>query len=399
MTVTMARDEVAGNFVNFDPFRVPSPCYVIDIAKFEDNLRILADVAAKADVKVLLALKAFSCFALAEMIGGFLHGTAASGLWEARLGRTRFQGAVHTFAPGLKQDHLAEIQTLSDHLIFNTVGQWKRFKPSLRMGGDCAFGLRINPRHSEAENPLYDPCAAWSRLGSPIPELEGEDLDGLTGFHIHALCDQGFEPFDRLLGATEKKAGMLLDRIKWLNLGGGQLITARDFDRAALIGRLRDLRRRSDLDLYLEPGTAVALNTGVLVTEVLDTVWNDGHVAVTDCSATCHMPDVIEAPYTPAMLGAETLDRAEDMDPKDDRVLRVGGPTCLAGDVIGTYRFDKAPQTGERRMFLDQAYYTMVKATTFNGTPLPSIALWDPRTDDVRVVKQFGYEDFEGRLS
>ncbi|RVU39799.1 carboxynorspermidine decarboxylase [Hwanghaeella grinnelliae] len=395
----MARDEVAGNFANFDPFRVPSPCYVIDIAKLEDNLRILSDVSAKADARVLLALKAFSCFALAEMIGGFLHGTAASGLWEARLGRTRFQGAVHTFAPGLKQDHLAELQTLSDHLIFNTIGQWKRFKPSLRMNDDCAFGLRINPRHSEAENPLYDPCAAWSRLGSPIPQLEGEDLEGLTGFHIHALCDQGFEPFDRLLGATEEKASGLLERINWLNLGGGQMITAQGFDRAALIGRLRDLRRRTELDLYLEPGTAVALNAGALVTEVLDTFWNDGHVAVMDCSATCHMPDVIEAPYTPALLGTETLDRAEDMDPRDEHVVRVGGPTCLAGDVIGTYRFDKAPKTGDRRLFLDQAYYTMVKTTTFNGTPLPSIALWDPRTDDVRVIKQFGYEDFEGRLS
>ncbi len=399
MTVSMTRDEVAGNFVNFDPFRVPSPCYVIDIAKLEENLRLLAEVSAKADAKVLLALKAFSCFAVADMIGGFLHGTAASGLWEARLGRTRFQGEVHSFAPGLKQDHLAEITSLSDHLIFNTLEQWTRFKPKLGMGDDCAYGLRINPRHSEAENPLYDPCASWSRLGSPIPSLADADLEGLTGFHVHALCDQGFEPFDRLLAATETKAGSLLEQMRWLNLGGGQLITAAAFDRAALIGRLRDLRRRTELDLYLEPGTAVALNAGALVTQVLDTFWNDGHVAVMDTSATCHMPDVIEAPYTPALLGADTVDRDEDMDPKNDRVVRVGGPTCLAGDVIGTYRFESAPKVGERRLFLDQAYYTMVKATTFNGTPLPSIALWDPRTDDVRVVKQFGYEDFEGRLS
>lgn len=399
MTVEMSRGEVTGHFADFDPFRVPSPCYVIDIAKLEDNLRILADVSAKTDAKVLLALKAFSCFAVAEMMGGFLHGTAASGLWEARLGRTRFQGDVHTFAPGLKRDHLAEIEALSDHLIFNTLGQWQRFKPQLRSGGDCVFGLRINPRHSEAENPLYDPCAAWSRLGSPIPALEDAALDGITGFHIHALCDQGFEPFDRLLAATEAKAGGLLQRINWLNLGGGQMITAAGFDRAGLIGRLRDFRRRTGLDLYLEPGTAVALNAGALVTEVLDTFWNDGHVAVMDASATCHMPDVIEAPYTPALLGTETVTDAADLNPKDDRVVRVGGPTCLAGDVIGTYRFDTPPKPGERRLFLDQAYYTMVKSTTFNGTPLPSIALWDPRTDDVRVVRQFGYEDFEGRLS
>lgn len=399
MTVEMSRAEVAGNFASFDPFRVPSPCYVIDIAKLEDNLRILADIATKTDAKVLLALKAFSCFAVAELIGGFLHGTAASGLWEARLGRSRFQGQVHTFAPGLKQDHLAEIETLSDHLIFNTLGQWRRFKPKLRRAGDCAYGLRINPRHSEAENPLYDPCAPWSRLGSPIPSLEGEDLDGLSGFHVHALCDQGYEPFDRLLAETEAKADRLLQQVKWLNLGGGQLITADGFDRAALIGRLRDFRRRTGLELYLEPGTAVALNAGALVTEVLDTFWNDGHVAVMDSSATCHMPDVIEAPYTPALLGAEAVTDETEADPKDDRVLRVGGPTCLAGDVIGTYRFEAAPKVGERHLFLDQAYYTMVKATTFNGTPLPSIALWDPRSDDVRVVKQFGFEDFEGRLS
>ena len=325
----MARDEVAGNFVNFDPFRVPSPCYVIDISKLEDNLRILADVSAKTDAKILLALKAFSCFAVAEMIGGFLHGTAASGLWEARLGRTRFQGAVHTFAPGLKHDHLAEIQTLSDHLIFNTLGQWQRFKPALRRDGDCAFGLRINPRHSEADNPLYDPCAAWSRLGAPIPSLEEQDLDGLTGFHIHALCDQGFDPFDRLLAAMEAKAGSLLEQIRWLNLGGGQLITAQGFDRGGLVGRLRDFGRRTGLELYLEPGTAVALNAGVLVTEVLDTFWNDGHVAVMDSSATCHMPDVIEAPYTPALLGTETVEDGVDPNPRDDRVVHAMSAAIL----------------------------------------------------------------------
>ena len=386
-------------FAGLDPARVPSPCHVVDLAALEDNLRILADIASRAEVEVLLALKAFSCFAVADLVSAYLHGTAASGLWEARLGRTRFGGAVHTFAPGLKPYQLTEILDLSDHLIFNTAGQWRRYRDQVSGAAGCDFGLRINPRHSEAETPLYDPCAAWSRLGVTAGGIGDRDLDGIGGFHVHALCDQGFAPFDRLLAATEAAFGDRFGEIEWLNLGGGQLLTAPDYPVADLVQRLTDFRTRTGLRLILEPGTAVALNAGVLVTEVLDTGWNDGHYAIVDCSATCHMPDVIEAPYTPDILGAETIADATEEERSDPCLVRLGGPTCLAGDVIGTYRFPKPPAVGDRLLIQDQAYYTMVKASTFNGTPLPGIALWDRHADTVSMVREFGYGDFEGRLS
>ncbi len=384
--------ETADSFTRFDPHRVPSPCFVLDLAKLEGNLRILQALSEESGAKVLLALKAFSCFAVADLIGSYLHGTAASGLWEARLGAKRFSGEVHTFAPGLKADELAEVAELSDHLIFNSVGQFERFgAPS-----GCLAGLRINPRHSEVETALYDPCGPWSRLGATAEALGERVPQGISGLHVHALCDQGYEPFDRLLAATEARFAGPLEQVSWLNLGGGQLLTAPDYPVDRLAERLKTLKERTGLELYLEPGTAVALNAGVLVSEVLDTGAAEGHFAVMDASATCHMPDVIEAPYTPDVMGAETVETELSDDPC---VIRLGGPTCLAGDVIGTYRFDQPLAVGQRLMIADQAYYTMVKATTFNGTPLPAIALWDSRTDRLEMVRQFGYADFEGRLS
>lgn len=385
-------------FGRFDPGRVPSPCYVIDVAKLEDNLRILAGLASAADVRILLALKAFSCFAVADLVRSYLHGTAASGLWEARLGRSRFGGAVHTFAPGLKPAELEEVERLSDHLIFNTPGQWERFAPMLARDGRCAYGMRINPRHSEVETPLYDPCAPWSRLGAAPARMPRDLPDGLTGLHVHALCDQGFEPFDRLLAATERVFAPQIEQADWINLGGGHLITAADYPVSALAERLIAFRRRTGLATYLEPGTAVALNAGALIAEVLDTGWNEGHFAILDASATCHMPDVIEAPYTPEILDAAIADTEQEGAAGDAAVVRLGGPTCLAGDVIGAYRFARPPRVGDRVVILDQAYYTMVKATTFNGTPPPSIALWDARTDEVTIVRRFGYDAFESRL-
>ena len=386
-------------FAAFDPGTLPSPCYVIDLAKLEDNLRVLKRLGDAADVKILLALKAFSCFAVADLIGSYLDGTAASGLWEARLGRERFRGEVHTFAAGLKSQDLAGLQSYSDHLIFNSLSQWQRSLPQLDLAGDCQFGIRVNPRHSEVATPLYDPCAPWSRLGVPPDGFAGAGIEGLSGIHVHALCDQGFEPFDRLLSATEEAFGWMFGQIKWINLGGGQLLTGPDYPIDRLVTRLVDFRQRTGLDVYLEPGTAVALDAGALVTEVLDTGWNDGHFAIVDCSATCHMPDVIEAPFTPEVLGAEIVESAGPDDAGDAGIVRLGGPTCLAGDVIGTYRFATPPQVGDRLVILDQAYYTMVKASTFNGTPLPGIALWDPRVNEVTIVREFDYETFESRLS
>jgi carboxynorspermidine decarboxylase len=385
-------------FADFDPTRVPSPCYIIDLATLESNLRVLRRIADDADAKVLLALKSFACFEVADLIGTYLHGTAASGLWEARLGRERFKGEVHAYVPGLKRDHLAEVQTYADHLIFNSLGQWQRFAPLLSEQARGACGLRINPQHSEVEIPSYDPCAAWSRLGALAQDLDLEALGQLSGFHVHALCDQGYEPFDRLLTATERRFGHLFGQLDWINLGGGQLLTEHEYPVDELIDRLSTFCQRWGLEVYLEPGTAVVLNAGALVAEVLDTGWNDGHFAVLDASATCHMPDVIEAPYTPDLLGGVTVESPTDTDARDDRVIRLGGPTCLAGDVIGTYRLEDRPKTGNRLVILDQAYYTMVKSTTFNGTQLPSIALWDSRTDELRVIREFSYDTFEDRL-
>ncbi len=385
------------SFARFDPARVPSPCHVLDLARIEANLEKLAYVRREAGVKVLLALKAFSCFPVAGLVDKYLDGCAASGLWEAKLAATRFAGEVHTYAPGLKPVELDEICVLSDHLIFNSLSQFGRFRDALPEAGGPHLGLRINPEHSEVETPLYDPCAAGSRLGVPVSRLETADLEPFAGLHVHALCDQMFEPFDRLLGAVETRASHLFEAVDWLNLGGGQLLTADDYPLGDLVTRLHLARDRTGLDLVLEPGTAVALDAGVLVAEVLDTGWNRGHFAVMDVSATCHMPDVIEAPYTPDIAGAAPVNAAA-VDPDDPCTVRLGGPTCLAGDVTGTYRFPRPPVAGDRLMIRDQAYYTMVKATTFNGTPLPALALWDSRTDALEVVKTFGYAEFEGRL-
>lgn len=395
----MTTREPAHGFAGLDAARLPSPCFVIDLARLERNLRILADIGEAAGVKMLLALKAFACFAVADLIGDYLDGTAASGLWEARLARTRFRGEVHSFAPGLKARDLAEIEALSDRLVFNTASQWQRFAPGLRGDGRCRYGIRLNPRHSEVETPLYDPCAPGSRLGVPAEMLGEMPRSGLSGALVHALCDQGFDPFDRLLAATEDAFGGLLAELDWINLGGGQLLTAPDYPVERLVRRLCDFRTRTGLEVFLEPGTAVALEAGALVAEVVDTGWNEGHFAVLDGSATCHMPDVIEAPYTPEVLGAEIVEAKGEAEPRDPRVITLGGPTCLAGDIIGTYRFARPPAIGERLVVLDQAYYTMVKTTTFNGTPLPAIALWDPRSDDIRIVRRFDYEAFESRLS
>ncbi|MEM6462993.1 MAG: carboxynorspermidine decarboxylase [Pseudomonadota bacterium] len=395
------RFELGGNvnFARLDTARLPSPCHVLDLGRLEDNLRLLKRIGDESGAEILLALKAFSCFAVADLVSQYLSGTAASGLFEARLGKTRFGGQVHAFAPGLKGEQIDEMLTYADHLILNSVAQWRRFEPRLKDRTGTQFGLRVNPGHTETENPLYDPCAPWSRLGVPAATLRPADMAGLSGIHIHTLCDHPYDAFDRMLDAVERSCGHLFSAIQWINLGGGVLITDDGFPVERFIDRLRGFRERTGLHLYLEPGTAVSLHAGALVAEVLDRASNVGEVAILDTSATCHMPDVIEAPFTPDVLGAQTLPRDTQPRGGEPHIVRLGGPTCLAGDIIGTYRFEKPPQVGDRLVFLDLGYYTMVKATTFNGTPLPSLALWDSRTDALRIVKSFGYEDFENRLS
>ena len=387
------------NFDRLDTARLPSPCHVLDLARLEDNLKCLKRVGDESGAQVLLALKAFSCFAVADLVSSYLSGTAASGLFEARLGKTRFGGQMHAYAPGLKDGEVDEMLTYADHLILNSLGQWHRFRGRLEGAAGTRFGLRVNPGHREVENPLYDPCAPWSRLGVPVQSLEPGDLDGLSGIHIHALCDHPYAAFDRMLDAVEQNCGHLFGAIDWINLGGGLLITEDGFPVDRFIERVSGFRQRTGLTVFLEPGTAIGLHAGALVSEVLDRSANVGELAIMDASATCHMPDVIEAPFTPDVLGAQTLSREIGARADEPHIVRLGGPTCLAGDIIGTYRFGTPPAVGDRLVFLDLGYYTMVKATTFNGTPLPALALWDSRTDALEIVREFSYADFENRLS
>jgi carboxynorspermidine decarboxylase len=386
MMTTQAGD--AGAFRSFDLARVPTPCFVVDQQAIERNLRILKDVSDRSGAHVLAALKAFSMFSLAPLVRQYLGGTCASGVFDARLGREEYGGEVATFCAGYKPEDMAQILDLSDHIIFNSPSQLARFRDQAQAAG-VQIGLRINPEHSEGEIPKYDPCAPCSRLGTPVSALTAEILLGVDGLHMHTLCEQGFEPLARTWAAVEPVIAPYLNGLKWLNFGGGHHITRADYDREALITFIRDIRTKYNVEVYLEPGEAVALDAGILVGEVLDLPHNDMPLAITDISATCHMPDVIEAPYRPALLGeADT-----------GTTYRLGGPSCLAGDVIGDYTWPQPLQIGQRFAFLDQAHYSMVKTNTFNGVPLPAIALWDSATDDLQIVRQFGYDDFKERLS
>ena len=395
-----------GAFAHFDLSRVDSPAFVIDAAKLRDNCRILAEIGEQSGAKVLSALKAFSMWSTAPIIGEYLDGVCTSGLWEARLASEFYDGEIATYCAAYKPQDLEEICRLSDHVIFNSPAQIMRAQAILEharlTGGDFDIGLRLNPLHPEGEVPRYDPCAPHSRLGFPIDQLEEEHFSLVDGFHMHTLCEQDFGPlertWDRLFDVLEPYFG----QFKWINFGGGHHITRADYQREELIAFLRDVAEDTGAQVYIEPGEAVALDAGILVGTVLDTHWNGMPVAITDVSATCHMPDVIEAPYRPAMLGEEPL-QGEFTDASDDGIdsgaVRLGGPSCLAGDVIGDYRLPVEATPGARFAFLDQAHYSMVKTTTFNGVPLPSIWLWDSETDALECVRRFDYGDFRDRLS
>jgi carboxynorspermidine decarboxylase len=382
-----------GAFARFDLARVPSPCFVVDEQALRRNLAVLADVGARGGAKVLLALKAFSMWSMAGVVGEYLDGVCASGLWEARLAREFYSGHLTTYAPAYRREDLAEILKLSDSVIFNSPDQIARHADLIaqarEVGESFDIGLRLNPECSQAEVAKYDPCQLGSRLGFPVSQLRPEHLNGVDGLHIHALCEQGFEPLANIWAAVEPTLAPLLPTLKWLNLGGGHHVTRADYDIEALVAFVADISQRHGVQVYLEPGEAVALDAGILIGEILDVFDNGGPVAITDISATCHMPDVIEAPYRPAMLGEAEVGLS----------VRIGGPSCLAGDIIGDYLFATPPAPGARIAFLDQAHYSMVKTNTFNGVPLPSIALWNAATDALRIVKAFGYQDFRDRLS
>lgn len=382
-----------GAFAQFDLGRVDSPAFVVDAAKLRANLQVLAEVRDAAGIKMLAALKAFSMWSVAPIVGEYLDGVCTSGLWEARLASEFYDGEIATYCAAYKPGELAEVCRLSDHVIFNSPGQLERYRPIVdaarAAGQDFDVGLRINPLCACGEVPRYDPSSPGSRLGFPIDQLTPEIMEQVDGVHFHNLCEQDLEPlqrtWDKVFDAIEPWFGEL----KWINMGGGHHITRADYQREELVEFLRDAADDSGADIYLEPGEAVALDAGILVGTILDSHWNGLPVAITDISATCHMPDVIEAPYRPAMLG-----ESEEGEP-----IRLGGPSCLAGDVIGDYRLPVPNEPGERIAFLDQAHYSMVKTNTFNGVQLPSIWLWDSETDALEQIKAFGYEDFRDRLS
>lgn len=384
------------DFTKLDLSRLPSPCFVVDEVAVERNLRILHHVQTASGAKVLAALKAFSMWSLAPLTANYLSGTCASGLHEARLGFEEYGGEVHVFAAAFSQEDIDELLTFAHHIVFNSCGQWLRFREQCltaqQQRPELQFGLRINPEHSEGAVPIYDPCAPGSRLGIPLSQLDETVLDGISGLHFHTLCEQGFEPLQRTVAAVEAKFGHLLPQMQWVNFGGGHHITADGYDVDGLIQLVQQFRQRHQVEVYLEPGEAVAIGTGILSCEVLDITWNRLDQAILDTSATCHMPDTLEMPYRPDITGAGLPDEKA-------HTYRLGGLTCLAGDVIGDYSFDQPLQVGQRLVFEDMSHYTMVKTTTFNGTKLPSLAIWNSETDELRVVKHFGYDDFKERLS
>lgn len=393
------RDYVKMQFTDFsklDLQRLPSPCFVVDEVAVERNLSILKYVADHSGAKVLAALKAFSMWSLAPLTAKYLSGTCASGLHEAKLGHEQYGGEVHVFAAAYSEVDIIELLTFAHHIVFNSCGQWTRFRElclaAQKKRPELQFGLRMNPEHSEGAVPIYDPCAPGSRLGIPLSQLDESVLDGISGLHFHTLCEQKFEPLARTVKAVEQKFGHLLPQMKWVNFGGGHHITADDYNIDGLIELVKDFSNRHQVQVYLEPGEAVAIGTGVLSCEVLDITWNQLNQAIIDTSATCHMPDTLEMPYRPDVMGSAEAGKLP-------HTYRLGGLTCLAGDVVDDYSFAEPLQIGQRLIFEDMSHYTMVKTSTFNGTHLPAIAIWNSNTDALNVVKTFGYEDFKNRLS
>ncbi len=388
-----------------NPHDFPSPCFVTDLAKLEKNMQILNSVQEKTGAKILLALKGFAQWKsfpyLSRAMQGPLFGACASSVDEARLSKEEFKGEVHAFAAGFSDEDMRELLTLCDHITFNSINQWKKFRPVISEYNEkhekkILCGLRINPEHSEGAVPIYDPCSPSSRLGIRLKDFENENLDelfnGLTGLHFHTLCEQNSEALDRTLRAVEEKFAFMLERVSWVNFGGGHHITREDYDIDLLCQCIERIQAKYPVQIYLEPGEAVALKAGYLISTVLDIIHADMPMAILDTSAACHMPDVLEMPYRPAITGS-----GEEYEKKF--TYRLGGKSCLAGDVVSTYSFDTPLKEGDKLVFEDMAIYSMVKTTTFNGLRLPSIALWDSRTNEILAVKHFGYGDFKERLS
>ncbi|MDA3970776.1 MAG: carboxynorspermidine decarboxylase [Desulfobulbaceae bacterium] len=378
--------------VDFDSLRVPTPCFVVDYDAIERNVKILAGVQERTGCQILLALKGFAMPATFPLIRRYLAGVCASSPDEARLGREEFQGEVHSHAPALSEADLLAHLYYCDHLVLNSFSQWHRFQPQIEAcSTPPSCGLRVNPCHSETRVAMYDPCGPGSRLGITREKFNNQSLQGISGLHLHTLCEKGADSLARTAKVFELQFQDILPHMSWLNFGGGHLITAPDYDLDLLCEVITHFRSTYGLSIYLEPGEAIAINTGVLVTTVLDIIDNDGPIAILDASVACHMPDVLEMPYRPEIRGAGVQGELA-------YTYRLGGVSCLAGDVLGDYSFKTALQPGDRLIIEDMSHYTMVKTTTFNGVRLPTIALYRSEGDDLKIIRKFAYEDYRHRL-
>jgi carboxynorspermidine decarboxylase len=376
--------------IDFTQF--PSPCYVLDEARLRRNMEILDRVQQESGAKIICALKGYSLWASFGIIKQYLHGTTASGLYEAKLGHEEFGGEVHVYSPAFTEGDMGEILEIADHLSFNSFSQWQRFKPMVQNSSrKVSCGIRINPEYSEVETPLYDPCVPFSRLGVTKAEFKPELLDGLEGLHFHSLCGKGADTLERTVAVIEQNFGEYLPRMKWVNFGGGHHITKASYDVDGLIAVVRRFREKWGVEVILEPGEAVGWQTGWLVSSVVDTLHNGMPIGILDISVSAHMPDCLEMPYRPEILGAAEAGELP-------YTYRLGGTTCLAGDVIGDYSFEKPLEVGSTVVFDDMIHYTIVKTTMFNGVKHPSIGIL--REDgSFDVVREFGYSDFKARNS
>lgn len=375
-------------------YDLPTPCYVIDEGKLEDNLKVLKMVEEQTGAKILLAQKCFSAFAEYPLVSKYISGTTSSGLYEAKLGFEEMGKENHVFSPAYRPQDMDELCEICDHIIFNSKNQLMTYLPMIKAHKKSpSIGVRINPECStQADHAIYDPCAPGSRLGICVSDMDEEIIANIEGLHFHTLCEQNSDDLETTLKAVEEKFGPYLHRIKWLNMGGGHHITRNDYDVSRLIRLINHMKETYDVEIYLEPGEAVALNAGYNITSVLDIVKNaETTTLILDTSAACHMPDVLEMPYRPPL-------RDSGMEGEKPHTYRLSCNTCLAGDVIGDYSFDKEIQIGDKLIFEDMAIYSMVKNNTFNGIPLPAIAAMNSE-GECRIVKEFGYEDFKCRLS
>lgn len=377
--------------IDFSVFE--TPCFVVDEILLKKNLEILSHVQKETGAKILLALKSFSMFCTGDIIKQYLAGTCASSPHEARLGKEKFGGEVHSFAAAYSGKDFDKLLTLSDHIIFNSISQYERFKPKIKANiSRIKFGLRINPEHNEVSTEIYDPCAPYSRLGITRKNFPDKLPEYISGLHFHTLCENNSDSLERTLKVVEKKFGELLFKCEWVNFGGGHHITRDDYDIDLLLKIINSFKKKYNADIFLEPGEATALNTGFLVSTVLDIIDNNKNIAILDTSAATHMPDIIEMPYRPFIIGSEQPDVLP-------YTYRLGGLSCLAGDIIGEYSFDKPLNIGDRLVFTDMAHYTMVKTNTFNGIKLPDIYYINSESKEILHRKSFDYDDFKERLS